>query len=280
MIRVKKIIKIIFRFAVYAFAVFGFSMTAVFFAAKLHLTDVPGVIDSQNYFTDSAKGDPLAVVNPNASADWMKIEAWNILKEGIAKDKDQVTMAAMATGIPARLIVAQIVPEQLRLFTSERETFKQVFAPLRVLGTESQFSLGVTGIKIETAKMIENNLTDASSPQYPGQKYEHLLDFTTPDHDTERLERLTDYKNHYYSYLYTALFIKEIEMQWYKAGFPIDSRPEIISTIFNIGFDKSVPKADPAVGGAEIDLNGSAYSFGGIAYDFYASGEMTDIFPR
>jgi len=63
------------------------------------------------------------------------------------------------------------------------------------------------GLKEETAKQIEQNLTDKNSPYYLGPNYEHLLDFQTADPDTERFNRLTDDKNHYYFLsLHRALF--------------------------------------------------------------------------
>ena len=68
-------------------------------------------------------------------------------------------------------------------------------------------------------------------------------------------------------------------MQWERAGFPIDTRPEIIATLFNIGFDASVPKENPVVGGSEVLIKNNYYSFGAISYDFYYSGELFDLFP-
>ena len=90
--------------------------------------------------------------------------------------------------------------------------------------------------------------------------------------------RLTDEHNHYYSYLYTALFIKEIEAQWLRAGYDISNRPEILATIFNLGFDKSIPKKDPEVAGSIITIGGEQITFGRLAYEFYYSGELLDIF--
>ena len=92
--------------------------------------------------------------------------------------------------------------------------------------------------------------------------------------------RVTDQHNHYYTYLYAAYFIKQIEKQWQTAGFNISSRPEILATLYNIGFANSKPNADPKSGGAEIEINGVKYSFGELTYEFYYSNELLDIFPR
>ncbi|MCX8513628.1 MAG: hypothetical protein ORN26_01040 [Candidatus Pacebacteria bacterium] len=75
----------------------------------------------------------------------------------------------------------------------------------------SQFSLGVSGIKPNTAKEIEKNLINKESPFYIGVKYnELLLTNNTLNTDSVIFKRLTDNKDHYYSYLYTAIFLKEI----------------------------------------------------------------------
>jgi hypothetical protein len=176
--------------------------------------------------------------------------------------------------------VAQIVSEQLRLFTSEREYFKQVFQPLRVLGTQTQFSMGVTGVKEETAAKIEQFLKDPTSQFYAGPQFAHLLDYPTEPTGEMRIARFSDQHKHYYSYLYTALYLKEIMAQWSRAGYPISERPEILSTLFNLGFVKSVPKPDPQVGGAPITINGETYTFGGLSGEFYYSNELLSDFPR
>lgn len=210
---------------------------------------------------------------------WMNTEDWNTFKAATVKDKEVVARVAGETGVEPRMIVAQLVAEQLRLFNSDREVYKQFFAPLKILGSETKFSLGVTGVKEETAIEIENNLKDAHSSYYPGPQYEHMLDFKTGDVAAERYDRITNEHDHYYAYLYTALYLKEIEQQWKNDGYDIAHRPEILSTLFNIGFKHSKPNATPETGGAMIEIAGEQYSFGSLGYEFYYSGEMMDEFP-
>ena len=76
------------------------------------------------------------------------------------------------TGIPPRILVAILVPEQMRLFHSDRAIFKQFFEPLKMLGSQSQFSWGIFGIKDDTARDVENHLTDTTSPYYLGKSFE------------------------------------------------------------------------------------------------------------
>ena len=151
---------------------------------------------------------------------------------------------------------------------------------IKILGTLSQFSLGVSGIKQETAEQIELYAQDPTSNFYPGDAYAQLLVYPEGvDHSQELYKRLTDSKNHYYSYLYTALFIKEIEAHWSRAGFPLDQKPEIIGTLFNIGFKGSSPKSNPQTAGAGISTGGTTYSFGELTGMFANSQELRAQFP-
>jgi len=240
--------------------------------------------DNKEYTADLEKyhffHDKTQPVTNNWSVfEWMNIAEWNDFKLAVAKDQPLIDSVAQLTGVEPRLLVSVLVGEQIRLFNSQREAYKKWIGPLKILSVETTFSLGVNGIKEETAKKIEKNLKDSTSVYYLGKKYEHMLDFTTADTSTERFKRLTSYKNHYYSYLYTALSLKEFNKQWERAGYPIGNRPEILATLFNIGFDLSKPKANPEVGGANIVIRDKTYTFGAIAYEFYYSGELYDLFP-
>lgn len=218
-------------------------------------------------------------IRPYSVFRWMNIAEWQDFKIAVAKDKKLIDSVAKQTGVEARTIVACLVGEQIRLFNSDREAYKRWISPLKILSVESTFSYGVTGIKELTAQTIEAYAKDSTSVFYTGKQDEHLLDFQTADVQTERFKRLTNFRNHYYSYLYAALFLKQVKTQWEKAGFPIDDRPEILATLFNVGFPNSKPKANPQVGGAEIKVHEMPYTFGAIAYQFYYSGELVDLFP-
>jgi hypothetical protein len=211
--------------------------------------------------------------------EWMNIQEWSDFKIAVAKDVELVDSVAQQTDVEGRLIVSCLVGEQIRLFNSDREAYKKWISPLKILSVESMFSFGVTGIKEHTAIQIEEHLKNPKSIYYLGEKYAHLLDFKTNNPTQERISRLTDFHNHYYSYLYAAIFLKQVKMQWERAGFPIDHRPEILVTLFNVGYPQSVPKAHPKVGGSTIKIKDKAYTFGAVAYQFYYSGELYDLFP-
>lgn len=211
--------------------------------------------------------------------EWMNMEEWADFKLAVVKDKQQIDSAAKILDIEPRYIVSVLVGEQIRLFTSIREVYKNVIAPLKILSVENKFAYGVTGIKEETAMKTEKLLLDKNSEYYLGEKYETLLSFSTRDHANERFRRLIDYRNHYYSYLYAGIIIKQHIEQWKKTGYDISGRPEILATLFNLGYYASKPKPNPSVGGSNININGTVYSFGSLAYEFYYSGELIDAFP-
>lgn len=210
---------------------------------------------------------------------WMNDDEWTTISTAITKDKNDILRASEVAGIDPRFITANLAVEQLRLFHSQRELFEKFFKPLSILGNATKTSLGVMGIKEATAKDIERHLTDKNSPYYLGLGHEHDLDFSTNDPNTERYNRLTNEKNHYYSYLYGALYLKEILNQWKQAGYDIQSRPEIVGTLFNIGFSQSHPNDAPQVGGSQITIGNDKYSFGSLSFEFYYSGELSEDFP-
>lgn len=263
-----KLLKKIFNIALYSFAIIGAGLILAFVLSKSGVTNKAGVVDKQNdYFSVSRK------IAENKVYDWLNTPEYLSLKESMKKETAVLSRVEKETGIKPRLLASILFVEQMRLYNSDRELFKKVFEPLKILGVQSQFSWGVLGLKQETLIQIESNEKIAGG---------NLLAFasSTENIDSERFLRVTDEHNHYYTYLYAALFIKQIEKQWQMAGFPIADRPEILATIYNIGFTHSIPKTNPQAGGAEIEIAGQKYSFGRLAYEFYYSNELLDIYPR
>lgn len=281
-----------FRIMIATFAVIGLVLTGGYFAVKFGLTNSAGIIDdrfiAKPHSTSTLATPPASpseASRASTSDAWRQSEEWLVLKEATLKDRLLINQVASLVGVSPRLVAAQMIVEQLRLFTSEREVYKQIFAPLKILGNQSQFSWGVVGMKEDTAKQVEANLKNQTSPYYLGARFENILDYpaTITNVNAERFDRIANTnsgRDHYYAYLYTALYLKQIETQWQKAGFPITDRPEILSTLYNIGFTHSKPNSAPQVGGAEIEIGGTKYSFGGLAYEFYWSDELLKEFPR
>ena len=277
----RKTRKKLFSIAVYAFAVIGFLFSGVFVAIQLNLTKAQGGIDSLSKHYNATKNNSARKSEAQLTvSNWASTAEWQVISAGFIKDKDLINRASKESDVPARVIISSIVAEQFRYFNSNRELFKTIFEPLQLLGNATKFSYGVAGIKIGTAITVENNLNNKLSPYYLGPSYENLLDFTTTNPDTERMNRLTNPDDYYYSYLYTGLLLKEEMAQWQKAGYSINNRPEILATLFNLGFAHSKPNAKPETGGSTITINGTDYTFGSLAYDFYYSDVLTREFPN
>jgi hypothetical protein len=224
----------------------------------------------------------LALANPQDTNlyTWQTGEPWQIIREALIKDQKSINEAAISAGVQPRLLLSVAIVEQLRLYYTQRELFEKFFKPLKILANANKMAWGVMSIKENMAIQTENFLADYNSDFYPGDAYQDLLNFLPGvDKNKERYNRLTDSSNHYYSYLYGALIIKELQSQWQKRGYSLEYRPEIIATLFNIGFNHSIPKADPLVGGSTLDIGGEKYFFGSLAYEFYYSGELSAEFP-
>ncbi len=255
-----------------------------------NLFSVKGSISDRNAFFQQTASSTLSIrVKDNyVCTDGTKVcdifltPEWQTVAYGLQKDSKVLQEVSKETVVPIRLLISLAVPEQLRFFSAEREVYKKYFEPLKVLGVMSQFSLGITGIKPRTASDIELALASTSSPYYLGREYEKKLAYTDGiDKDKEQYARLTDSKNHYYSYLYTAFFIKEIDASWTKAGFPIAKEKQgVYATLFNLGFVKSRPNDNPQIGGAYITVGGKSYTYGEVAQRFLESDELIKEFPK
>ncbi len=273
------------------FACIGLLFTGVFVAMQFGFLNVRGSINTRNkFFTTNqtnnkiaplASSSPLCEFESVGTCPWNTTPEWNVVKNGLYKDTAIILRVSEETGVSPRMIASVVVPEQIRFFTANREVFKRYFDPLKILGSLTQFSLGVSGIKQETARAIEVHADDSNSEFYPGTGYGYLLKYDEGvDQASVLYNRLTDEKNHYYSYLYTALFIKEIESQWSRSGYDIRNNPEVIVTLFNIGFGQSKPKPEPQVAGAPIVTGGETYLYGQLGTLFYKSQELIEQFPQ
>jgi hypothetical protein len=273
----------IFKIIIYVFAVIGLVFTVVFIGMQFGIFNVRGSNAARNVSLKIPTTQPVqdCIDTTEKKCNWNETVEWDVLKTAFTKDETVINQVSEQVGITPLMLVATISPEQIRFFTSNRENFKKYFEPLKILVSLSKFSLGVSGIKEDTAKQIEAYANDSTSPFYPGNNAAALIAYPSGvDHDTELYNRLTDEHNHYYSYLYTALFIKEIENQWASAGFDITEQPEVIATLFNLGFDQSVPKANPVVSGSPITLAGNTYIYGELGALVYNSNEFDTIFSK
>ena len=220
---------------------------------------------------------------------WANYREWKEFCKVVRADRSAIDSVSRITGVESRLIVMCLVGEQIRMFNSSREQFKKYVVPYNRLILTTNRGYGVTGILQNTALKIERNLFDRSSPFFPGPYYQNCLNLkdsfpelvndTIEAHKHLTIQRLMKGGDHFYSYLYTAFFLRQFQSHWEKDGFTLAYRPEILGTLYNLGFQKSKPKKNPEVGGSTFNVGDKEYTFGGLCYEFYYSGELSDLFP-
>ena len=220
---------------------------------------------------------------------WSNYTVWKQFCNTIIKDKRAIDSVSRLTGVESRIIVMCVVGEQLRMFNSGREKFKQYVYPYSRLILPSNRGYGVSGILEHTALRIESTLFRENDPFYPGEYFQQTINVSDsfPEvindsisaHRHKTIQRLIKGGNHYYSYLYTAYLMRQFQAHWERNGFDLSNRPEILGTLFNLGYQKSKPKKNPEVGGSTFKIGEKDYTFGGLCFEFYYSGEMQDAFP-
>jgi hypothetical protein len=227
--------------------------------------------------------------NPKSLFEFSNYAVWKTFCDAVKKDKAAIDSASRITGVESRMIVMCLVGEQVRMFNANRERFKQYVYPFSRVILPKNRGYGVTSILEHTALQIEQNLINKNSPFYPGDYFYKCLNTTDADpglvvdsikaHQHKTIQRLIMGGDHFYSYLYTAFLIRQYQAHWQRAGQDLSYRPEIVGTLFNLGFHKSKPKKNPEVGGSSFTVGNKEYTFGGLCYEFYYSGEMLKDFP-
>ncbi|MEY4991226.1 MAG: hypothetical protein RI948_92 [Bacteroidota bacterium] len=214
---------------------------------------------------------------------------WKTFCDAVRKDKAAIDSAARIAGVESRMIVMCLVGEQVRMFNANRERFKQYVYPFNSVILPRNRGYGVTSILEHTALRIERQLVDKNSKFYPGDYFYKCLNTTDAApglvvdsikaHQHKTIQRLIKGGDHFYSYLYTAFLIRQYQAHWQREGYDLSYRPEIVGTLFNLGFEKSKPSKNPKVGGSSFKVGDKEYTFGGLCFEFYYSGEMMKDFP-
>jgi hypothetical protein len=214
---------------------------------------------------------------------------WKTFCDAVRKDKAAIDSAARITGVESRMIVMCLVGEQVRMFNANRERFKQYVYPFNSVILPRNRGYGVTSILEHTALRIERQLIDKNSKFYPGDYFYKCLNTTDAApglvidsikaHQHKTIQRLIKGGDHFYAYLYTAFLIRQYQAHWEREGYDLSYRPEIVGTLFNLGFEKSKPSKNPKVGGSSFKVGDKEYTFGGLCFEFYYSGEMMKDFP-
>lgn len=278
----KRKLTIVFKFFVYLFSIIGLVFVLIFIAMQFNLLNVKGASSIRNSYFEINKDLNLNTINKTENvSNWKDTSEWKLLSEVFTRDQEVINRAAQDAGISPRFILGGVMGEQLRFFSNRRESFKNYFEPLKILASLSKFSFGIAGLKPQTVSLIDEHLKNSYSVFYLGSEMENITNYEEGvDIDSEIMNRITNTKDPYYSYLYVGLYMRQVIAQWQRAGYDISDRPEVIATLYNLGFNRSIPKANPKAGGAVINVGGVDYTFGDFAYEFYYSEELIDIFPR
>src|SRR3989344_1602557 len=270
-----RFIKLVGKILFVVFAIIGLIFTGVFIAIRLGLTNVRGTIAERNnsFFNDISNVSDANLTKTTYA--WANSAEWGVLESVFIRDQDIIKNAAKDAGISPRILLGGVIGEQFRFFTARREAFKSYFEPLKVLASLSSFSYGIAGLKPETVARIDENLKNKDSVFYLGPDMENIITYPKGANEAKtRFERITDTKNTYYSYLYVGLFMRQVTAQWRASGYEISNLPGVLSTLYNLGFNRSVPKANASPGGAVVTINGQEYSFGELGEQFYYSDEV------
>ena len=228
-------------------------------------------------------------ISNQSAYEWSNYKVWKDFCKTIAKDKASIDSVSRLTGVESRIIVMCVVGEQLRMFNSGREKFKQYVYPYTRLMMPTNRGYGVSGILEHTAIRIERTLFNKEDPFYAGDYFQkcinvndsfpQVINDTIAAHKHKTIQRLIKGGDHYYSYLYTAFLMRQFQAHWERANLDLSNRPEILGTLFNLGYQKSKPKKNPEVGGSTFKVGERDYTFGGLCFEFYYSGELQKEFP-
>jgi len=257
----------------------------------LRMLDAVSILlrDNKQFMREMKDVNKKAKFNSGSVYAWSNYTVWKQFCNTIIKDKRAIDSVSRLTGVESRIIVMCVVGEQLRMFNSGREKFKQYVYPYSRLILPSNRGYGVSGILEHTALRIESTLFNEKDPFYPGDYFQQTINVrdSFPEvindsisaHRHKTIQRLIKGGDHYYSYLYTAYLMRQFQAHWERNNFDLSNRPEILGTLFNLGYQKSKPKKNPEVGGSTFKIGEKDYTFGGLCFEFYYSGEMQDAFP-
>ena len=245
--------------------------------------------DNPSFAEELSKIGSQTNFNAESVYEWSNFTVWKQFSKALVKDKEAIDSVSRLTGVESRTIIVCVIAEQLRMFNSGREKFKEYVYPFTNLLLPTNRGYGVSGILEHTAFRIERTLQQPKNEFYPGDYFRYVINFrdSFPDrvvdtiaaHKHKVIQRLIQGGQHFYSYLYTALLLRQYQSQWERAGFSLANRPEVLGTLFNLGYEKSKPKKDPQVGGSNFIIGEKEYTFGGICFEFYYSGELQKEFP-
>ncbi len=142
------------------------------------------------------------------------------------KSKDQLIKDASKTfDIDEEILSSIIYVERKNNYNWEDDAMDVYLAEIGV-----NSSIGFCQVKLKTAYWIEAQLNDTASIYFPAKKYYNLLELSKSSQ--EIINKLT---NDSLNINYAAAYLRIMLSRWESEGFPIDSKPEILGTLYSTG---------------------------------------------
>jgi len=200
----------------------------------------------------------------------------------LIRNSEQIKKVGNELNLDPRIIASVIYVEQAQhamRFTGKLEDFiSSVVGGDTLLGLAGA-SIGPYQLKASAVSQADSYLRDPSSEFYLGAQFENYLS-EIPLNRFNSEEILDDEQK---AIKAIGVILAQFQKQWKEDsnGIDISNRPDILATLFNIGFKKSIPKKNPQSGGfVYYDISGVEKNFGDRSYDWYFSDKLTSIFPK
>ncbi len=196
--------------------------------------------------------------------------------EHLQSMKDDINLAAREFRVSARTI-ASIIYAETRYNVSLIDQLQDSKGLKAAVMWKGGGSIGPAQIKPKVAFYIEQQLHDPKGEFYIGQKGAELIPKVKGKE--EMWERITGQK---WSAMYVGAMLRMFDTRWVRvrafqvshgvwpqAPLSIAAKPDILATLYNLGFEKVVPKGYP-----------QANEFGKNALQFYESDKLKKEFLR
>ena len=193
-------------------------------------------------------------------------------------------------GVDARIVAGVIYVEMFRNLTTEKGFIEQKLESRHVTRTLLKIkghTVGIGQIHMQVMERCIENFNNPNSPFYMGKEFENYVtwkDFDKAEEAKNYVDELgihhSEYTNPDAQIKFVAAMIAQLQTQWKNAGYDISDKPEILGTLYNLGFDKSNPKANPRSGGSINFIFGKEMRFGDAVKAWCDSGLNARISSR
>ncbi len=209
------------------------------------------------------------------------------VNETMKKLAPSINKYSSELGIDARIVGGVIYVEMFRNLTTPKgfiETKLEGNWFTRELLSLKGATFGIGQMACMEMGGCRRHFKSPKSPFYMGKKFENYItqeDFIKANEGTPYVTEsgVNGYKytNPDAQIKFVAAMIAQIQSHWKNAGYDISSKPEILGTLYNLGFEKSKPKAHPKSGGTENYIFGENMRFGDAVKAWHDSALNQEI---